>query len=95
MSGCDFCLLGTTARRRASRTGLKNGQLLDAAEEAGFDVLITVDQSIPEQQNLKGRNISLVILCGRTNRLSDLTLLVPAAMSAIGAIEPRDVLRVR
>jgi hypothetical protein len=28
----------------------------------GFDVLITVDQHIPDQQNLAGRRISLLIL---------------------------------
>jgi hypothetical protein len=38
--------------------GLKNGRLLDAAEAAGFDVLITVDQNIPDQQNLTGRRIA-------------------------------------
>jgi len=30
----------------AKLAGLKNGRLLEAAEAAGFDVLITVDQSI-------------------------------------------------
>jgi hypothetical protein len=40
--------------------GLKNGQLLEAAEAAGFDVVITVDQNIPDQQNLAGRSISLM-----------------------------------
>jgi predicted nuclease of predicted toxin-antitoxin system len=58
--------------RFANLSGLKNGQLLDAAEAAGFDVVITVDQNIPDQQNLAGRRISLVILCGPTNRLCDL-----------------------
>jgi hypothetical protein len=33
--------------RFANLAGLKNGRLLEAAEAAGFDVLITVDQSIP------------------------------------------------
>ncbi len=42
--------------RFAGLAGLKNGQLLDAAEAAGFEVLITVDQNIPSQQNLSGRN---------------------------------------
>jgi hypothetical protein len=32
--------------------GLKNGRLLEAAEAASFDILITVDQSVPDQQNL-------------------------------------------
>src|SRR5712692_4899201 len=50
--------------RFASLAGLKNGRLLEAAEAAGFDVLITVDQNIPDQQNLAGRRISLIILCG-------------------------------
>jgi len=31
--------------------GLENGALLAAAEEAGFDVLLTCDQNVPYQQN--------------------------------------------
>ncbi|MGO9256227.1 MAG: hypothetical protein ACLQU1_08000 [Bryobacteraceae bacterium] len=55
--------------------GLKNGRLLEAAEDAGFEALITVDQSIPDQQNLARRRIAVVILCGPTNRLRDLRAL--------------------
>jgi hypothetical protein len=51
--------------RFARLTGLKNGKLLDAAEAAGFDVLMTVDQSIPEQQN---RVEDLTPLAGRRLR---------------------------
>jgi hypothetical protein len=74
---------------------LKNGRLLEAAEAAGFDVLITVDQNIPDQQNLGGRRIALLILCGPSNRLRDLALLVPAAISAIDSIRAGDVVRIR
>jgi hypothetical protein len=81
--------------RFAKFAGLKNGRLLDAAEAAGFDVLITVDQNIPDQQNLTGRTISIVVLCGRTNRLRDLEPLVPLAISALGSIGPGQVLRIR
>jgi predicted nuclease of predicted toxin-antitoxin system len=80
--------------RFANLAGLKNGRLLEAAEAAGF-VLITVDQNIPDQQNLSGRRIALVILCGPTNRLRDLSLLVPAATSAIGSITAGAVVRIR
>jgi predicted nuclease of predicted toxin-antitoxin system len=83
------------AARFANLAGLKNGRLLEAAEAAGFDVLITVDQNIPDQQNLSGRRIALVILCGPTNRLRDLSLLVPAATSAIGSITAGAVVRIR
>jgi predicted nuclease of predicted toxin-antitoxin system len=80
--------------RFVNLAGLKNGRLLEAAEADGFDVLITVDQNIPDQQNLAGRKIALMILCGPTNRLRDLAPLVPAALSALGSIEPGDVVRI-
>ena len=34
---------------------LRNGELLDAAEAAGFDILLTTDKNIRYQQNLTGR----------------------------------------
>ena len=37
---------------------LRNGELLDAAEAAGFDVLLTTDRSIRDQQNLTGRRLA-------------------------------------
>jgi len=42
--------------------GLKNGRLLEAAESGGFEVLVTGDLSMPYQQNLTGRSISIVSL---------------------------------
>ncbi len=80
--------------RFANLAGLKNGLLLEAAEAAGFDILVTVDQSIPDQQNLAGRKISLMILCGPTNRLRDLELLVPAAVAASDSIGCGKVVRI-
>ena len=41
---------------------LSNGELLRAAEEAGFDVLLTTDTNLPHQQNLEGRKLAIVIL---------------------------------
>jgi uridylate kinase len=41
---------------------LSNGDLLAHAETAGFDVLITADQSIRYQQTLAHRRIALVVL---------------------------------
>ena len=50
-----------TARQEGWAT-LANGRLLKVAEEAGFDVLLTTDNSIAYQQNLKGRKIAIVVL---------------------------------
>jgi hypothetical protein len=41
---------------------LTNGQLLKAAEEAGFDLLLSTDKNFQYQQNLKHRRIAIVIL---------------------------------
>jgi predicted nuclease of predicted toxin-antitoxin system len=41
---------------------LQNGQLLAAAEQAGFDVFITTDQNLKYQQNLIGRHLTIVVL---------------------------------
>src|SRR5258708_19954660 len=41
---------------------LQNGALLTAAEEAGFQVLVTPDKNIRHQQNLSDRKIAIVVL---------------------------------
>jgi hypothetical protein len=41
---------------------LENGELLNAAEEAGFDVMVAADQNIRYQQNLADRKLSLIVL---------------------------------
>jgi hypothetical protein len=51
--------------RTAAQEGwdrLKNGELLTAAEQAGFDLLLTTDKNMLYQQNLAGRKIAIVIL---------------------------------
>ena len=49
---------------------LSNGSLLLAAETAEYDVLVTCDQNITSQQNMRRRKIRLVVLW--TNRWPDL-----------------------
>jgi hypothetical protein len=41
---------------------LKNGELLAAAESAGFAVLVTTDTNLKYQQNLAGRRLAIVVL---------------------------------
>ena len=41
---------------------LTNGELLAAAEEAGFDVLVTTDKNMVAQQNLTNRGLAIVAL---------------------------------
>ena len=51
--------------RTAAQQGwatIGNGDLLTAAEVAGFDVLVTTDKNIRSQQNLAGRRIAIVVI---------------------------------
>ena len=50
-----------TAAERGWST-LENGVLLDRAEEDGYQLLITTDQSLRHQQNFAGRKIAILVL---------------------------------
>jgi len=65
---------------------LRNGELLDAAEAAGFDVFITTDRNIRHQQNLIGRKIAVVVLGKGRWRLIKRRL--PAIAGAVAATTP-------
>jgi hypothetical protein len=42
--------------------GLKNGRLLRATEDAGFEVSVTADKKMSKQQNMAGRSLAVVVL---------------------------------
>jgi hypothetical protein len=50
-----------TAFERGWHT-LQNGELLQAAESAGFAALITTDKNLRYQQNLTGRRLAILVL---------------------------------
>ena len=59
----------TFTARELSWDALENGDLLAAAQAAGFDVMVTGDQSLVYQQNNSRRSIGLVILTRTKRRL--------------------------
>jgi hypothetical protein len=68
--------------------GLKNGELLRAAEVAGYDVLLTVDQGIPHLQPPAERKLSIILIRSRTNQIEDLLPLVNSILQALETIRP-------
>jgi hypothetical protein len=69
---------------------LDDGPLLDAM--AGlFDALVTVDKSLPKQQQLQNRLFGIVVLRAKTNRLADLLPLVAALRAALEELRPGEV----
>lgn len=93
----DACLpvqfkeqLGWAGSKTARELGwqrLKNGELL-AAAAGNFDVLITMDKSLPSQQLLAQHGIAVFVLRARSNRLEDLIPLVPKIISALPDAAP-------
>jgi hypothetical protein len=79
--------------RYAGMAGLKNGELLSAAEAAKFDVLLTVDQGIECQQNLVDRKISIIIFCPRSNRLTDSLSIVSVCRGHIQSLQPGQIIK--
>jgi hypothetical protein len=67
-------------------SGLKNGALLDAAEAAGFEVLVTADKNLRYQQHLASRQIAIVEL--PANALPRLIPLFPALAAVVKRAAP-------
>jgi hypothetical protein len=74
--------------------GKKNGELLREAELAAYEVLLTVDQGIPHQQNLTGRKLAIIAIRTRTNQLEDLLPLVDLILTTIETIDAGQFLEI-
>jgi predicted nuclease of predicted toxin-antitoxin system len=65
---------------------LKNGALLNAAASE-FDVFVTVDKDMPTEHSAVDPRLAVIVLRGRTTRLSDLRELLGELGAALR--EPR------
>ncbi len=90
-------LVGHVVRTVAQEgwAGKKNGELLALMSGAGFDVLLTVDQGIPHQQNLQATGVAVIVMIGASNQLADLTPLVPNVLVALSTVQRGDSVEVR
>ena len=67
--------------------------LLQLAAEQ-FDVLLTADQNLEFQQNLRTLRIGVVVLVTTTNRIESLRPLVPNLLKVLPTAKPGQVLRI-
>jgi predicted nuclease of predicted toxin-antitoxin system len=77
----------------AGFAGKTNGELLALAEES-FDVFITLDKGFAYQQTLVGRQIAILVIHAKSNRLPDLLPHAEACQEAIATIKPGEVVRI-
>lgn len=67
-------------------SSLKNGELLQAAEQDGFDVMVTADRNLAYQQNLRERLLAIVVL--PSGRWPEIEPHVPAVVVAVDSAKP-------
>ena len=65
---------------------LRNSVLLDRAEEHGYDLLITTDQSLRHQQDLSARGVAVLVL--RSTAWPLIRERVDEIRSAVGTMQP-------
>ena len=73
--------------------GLENGALLRAAQEH-FDVLVTMDDKLPNQQPLEQLDLAVAILRAPSKSLADLRELMPELERALPELQPGQAVRI-
>ena len=67
-------------------SSLENGELITAAEAAGFDVFVTTDRNLEHQQNLAGRSLAIVVLSSTS--WPRIQRALPRVVAAVAAATP-------
>lgn len=74
--------------------GTRNGVLLQVAASDGFDVMITQDDGVAYQQNVKALPVAVMIVTAPSNDIDDLRPLVPEILVRLSSLVPRTLIRV-
>ena len=67
---------------------LLNGELLDRAEEHGYELIITTDQQIRNQQNLARRQLAVLVLLSTS--WPRIQLRIDEIQEAVNEMQPGD-----
>lgn len=62
-----------------------------AAAEAEYDALVTADQNLRFQQNLRGRRLRIVVVRARRTSLPHLAPVAPAVLDALATMSPGEL----
>ena len=72
----------------------RNGELLELMLAENFEALLTVDQNLQFQQNVRQSGIAVVVVASRTNRFKELPPVVPQMLEALLKVRPGALSRV-
>ena len=72
----------TKTTQQCGWSGLLNGELLKVAQEE-FDILLTVDKNLPNQQSLEKYSIGVLVMITQSNDIQVLREFVPNILSVL------------
>jgi len=75
-------------------TGLKSGEPLTRAAEAGFAAFITMDRNLQYQQKVGRLSLGIVLLRAPNNRVETVLPLAPAVLIVLEQLRPGTVIQV-
>ena len=77
---------------RAGWAGIKNGRLLRLiADSDGFDIFLTMDKNLPQQQQFKNLPFAIVVLRAKSNRFEDTHPLMPEVFRRLSEFQAGQV----
>ena len=74
--------------------GRRNGDLLRAMVDGGFTHLVTVDRNLTFQQNVVSAGVAVVVVHARSNRITDLRLLMARVAEVLPMAGPGQVVHI-
>jgi predicted nuclease of predicted toxin-antitoxin system len=74
---------------QAGWASISNGKLLRLIADSGkFDVFLTVDKNLPQQQKIEGLPFAVVVLRSKSNRLADVVPFTPEILRRLPEFQP-------
>ncbi len=71
--------------------GFKNGELMKACVDNGFDVLLTIDKNLMYQQNMDKYNLAIVVLNSTTSKIEELKDFILAFENQASSFQPHQI----
>jgi hypothetical protein len=74
---------------QAGWAGVNNGELLRLVADSGkFDLFLTVDKRLPQQNQTRSLPFAIVVLCAKSNRLAHILPFAPEILCRLGEFQP-------
>ena len=73
--------------RELELSGIKNGKLMAYCVENKFDILITIDKNLMNQQNLDKYTVTIVVFNCFTSKIEELITFLPSFKSQVDTLQ--------